>query len=173
MERQVDHQVPEEGRGLRIATQMFVTVEHGAYLVLGVLLGVTALIALGSAAAAIWDCIRDVSIDAVFMAIDRLLLVLMLVEILHTVRVSMRSGGLTCEPFLIVGLIASIRRVLVITLQMSRITGTESPWSPEKETVFRTTMIELGVLAVLILVMVISIYMLQRGGSPSSEDRAK
>ena len=169
----MDRQVSEDDRGLRIATRVFVNVEHGAYLVLGALLGVTALIALGSAAAAIWDCIRDVSIDAVFMAIDRLLLVLMLVEILHTVRVSMRSGGLTCEPFLIVGLIASIRRVLVITLQMSRITGTESSWSPEKEAVFRTTMIELGVLAVLILVMVISIYMLQRGGSPSSEDRAK
>ena len=169
----MDRRVSEDSQGLRIATQTFVNVEHGAYLVLGALLAVTALVALGSAAMAIWDCIHELNIDSIFTAIDRLLLVLMLVEILHTVRVSMRSGGLTCEPFLIVGLIASIRRVLVITLQSSRITGTESPWSPEKETVFRTTMIELGVLAVLILVMVISIYMLQRGGSPSSEDRAK
>ena len=169
----MDRQVSEESRELRIATQMFVNVEHGAYIVLGALLAVTALIALGSAAFAIWDCVREVNIDSIFTAIDRLLLVLMLVEILHTVRVSMRSGGLTCEPFLIVGLIASIRRVLVITLQSSRITGTEAPWSPEKEHVFRTTMIELGVLAVLILVMVVSLYMLQRGGSPSSEDRIK
>jgi uncharacterized membrane protein (DUF373 family) len=169
----MDRQSPGESRELRVATQAFVTVEHGAYFVLGALLAVTALIALGSSALAIWNCIRDLNADSIFTAIDRLLLVLMLVEILHTVRVSMRSGGLTCEPFLIVGLIASIRRVLVITLQSSRITGTESPWSPEKETVFRTTMIELGVLAVLILVMVISIYMLQRGGSPSSEDGTK
>ena len=44
----------------------------------------------------------------------------MVVEVMHTVRVSFRSGTLVCEPFLIVGLIASIRRVLVITLETSQ-----------------------------------------------------
>ena len=43
----------------------------------------------------------------------------MLVEILHTVRISIRSHILVTEPFLIVGLIASIRRILVITLEVS------------------------------------------------------
>ena len=49
------------------------------------------------------------------VTIDRILLVFMVIEILHTVRVSFNEGALVCEPFLIVGLIASIRRVLVIT----------------------------------------------------------
>src|ERR1700694_1572980 len=49
--------------------------------------------------------------------LDHLLLVLMLIEILHTVRISIRTQTLTVVPFLIVGLIASIRRVLVIALQ--------------------------------------------------------
>jgi len=41
---------------------------------------------------------------------EQLLIVLMLVEILHTVRISIRSHKLMIvEPFLIVGLIASIR----------------------------------------------------------------
>ncbi len=84
----------------------------------------------------------------------------MLVEILHTVRVSMRSGKLTCEPFLIVGLIASIRRVLVITLQSSEVM--HAPMTPEREVLFRASMIELGVLSGLILTMVISIFLLHR-----------
>jgi hypothetical protein len=41
----------------------------------------------------------------------------MLVEILHTVRISIRSHILVTEPFLVIGLIASIRRILVITLK--------------------------------------------------------
>jgi len=163
-------QVGEESRGLRLSTEAFVSVEHVAYVALGVLLALTALIALGAAAAALWDGIREVSADGIFITIDRLLLVLMLVEILHTVRVSMRSGGLTCEPFLIVGLIASIRRVLVITLESSQATQSGQSWSSEREAVFRASMIELGVLAVLILVMVVSLYLLQRSGSPSSDD---
>ncbi len=163
-------QVGEESRGLRLSTDAFVSVEHVAYVALGALLAVTALIALASAAVTLWDGIRDLSADAIFITIDRLLLVLMLVEILHTVRVSMRSGGLTCEPFLIVGLIASIRRVLVITLESSRETQSGTSWSSDREALFRASMIELGVLAVLILVMVVSIYLLQRVGSPSSDD---
>ena len=54
----------------------------------------------------------------------------MLVEILHTVRISIRSHVLVTEPFLIVGLIASIRRVLVITLEAATLTK-EGAWATE------------------------------------------
>jgi hypothetical protein len=85
----------------------------------------------------------------------------MIIEILHTVRVSFRSGALVCEPFLIVGLIASIRRVLVITLETSRVNAT-SRWSPDAQRLLESSMLELGVLGGLILVMVISIVLLRR-----------
>ena len=55
--------------------------------------------------------------EAIFELIDRLLLVLMLLEILHTLRISIRSHALVVEPFLVVGLIASIRRILVLGMQ--------------------------------------------------------
>ncbi|HYL15245.1 MAG TPA: phosphate-starvation-inducible PsiE family protein [Terriglobales bacterium] len=55
--------------------------------------------------------------------LDQLLVVLMLVEILHTVRISIRSHILVTEPFLIVGLIASLRRSLVITLEAATLTN--------------------------------------------------
>src|SRR2546427_13154836 len=62
--------------------------------------------------------------------LNQLLIVLMLVEILHTVRISIRSHVLVIEPFLIVGLIASIRRVLVITLEAATLTK-EGAWATE------------------------------------------
>jgi len=44
--------------------------------------------------------------------LEQLLIVLMLVEILHIVRISIRSHVRVTELFLLVGLIASIRRIL-------------------------------------------------------------
>ena len=144
-----------------ISTRGFQQIEHGLYVALAILLCATSLLALAGAAVALWGGLAQwTASDAIFIVIDRLLVVLMLVEILHTVQVSVRSGALTCEPFLIVGLIASIRRVLVITLESSQVTQ-HGEMSDTAERVFRTSMIELGVLAGLILVMVVSIYMLR------------
>ena len=151
-----------QGRLTRAASAIFLHTEHAIYAALGLLLAFTALVALIEAAGLTWEAMRALGgADKILEVIDRLLFLLMLIEILHTVRVSMRSGKLTCEPFLIVGLIASIRRVLVITLQSSEITHAKD-WPPEKQALFQASMIELGVLAGLILTMVFAIFLLHR-----------
>ena len=85
----------------------------------------------------------------------------MVVEILHTVRVSFAEGALVCEPFLVVGMIASIRRMLVITLESSQVQE-PGKWVPETQAQFNSSMIELCVLGGLILAMVFSIFLLRR-----------
>ena len=164
----------DRGRLTQIASLIFLHTEHTIYAVLGFLLALTAILALIDATGLVIEAVHQLGGAAQLLeVVDRLLFLLMLVEILHTVRVSMRSGKLTTEPFLIVGLIASIRRVLVITLQSSEITHAKD-WSPEKEALFRASMIELGVLAMLILIMVVSIYLLHSahtdGRSPAGEE---
>jgi uncharacterized membrane protein (DUF373 family) len=158
--------VPENERTnlRRFSNRVFQQVEHGLYVALALLLGATSLLALAGAALTLWSGLGDwTGTNSIFVVIERLLVVLMLIEILHTVHVSVRSGALTCEPFLIVGLIASIRRVLVITLESSQATqATHGEMSDSSERLFRTSMIELGVLGLLILVMVVSIYLLRR-----------
>jgi Phosphate-starvation-inducible E family len=108
---------------------------------------------------------------AIFLIVDRLMFVLMLIEILHTVRGSVRSGTLTPEPFLIIGLIASIRNVLVITLKSSEMTS-EGYGAIESEMLFRSSIVELAVLGALILIFVVSICMLRRGPRPDGSERA-
>jgi uncharacterized membrane protein (DUF373 family) len=144
-----------------LAGVVFLRAEIYFYIVLGALLALAAVIGIGSTCVSLWDAvIEHGDSDSLVLTIDRLLFVLMVVEILHTVRVSFRSGTLVCEPFLIVGLIASIRRVLVITLESSQ-ASKPGNWTPEIEAQFNGTMLELGVLGGLILVMVISIFVLR------------
>src|SRR5207244_6632088 len=93
--------------------------EVAIYSMLAVLLALTALVTIASAGKMLWDGLSRWSLAAqTLRVLNELLIVLMLVEILHTVRISIRSHKLMIvEPFLIVGLIASIRRMLVITLE--------------------------------------------------------
>lgn len=121
------------------------------------MLGATALLGVVGAVHILWLGIRDWSgTSAIFELIDRLLFVLMLVEILHTVRISIRSHMLVVEPFLIVGLIATIRRMLVLTLEAQGYTNSNK-WMQGGEQLFQASMIELTVLAFIIAVLVLSI----------------
>jgi uncharacterized membrane protein (DUF373 family) len=152
-----------------MAGRTFLTIEIVAYIVLGLMLAVAVLIGLGGAILSLWGALlAHGGADALIFAVDRLLFVLMIVEVLHTVRVSFRAGMLVCEPFLIVGLIASIRRVLVITLESSQVRQ-EGHWSADAQALLNSTLLELTVLGGLILVMVISIFLLRRGSRGASE----
>lgn len=140
------------------------------YILLGILLCCTALVGLVGAISLLWASIHNwTGTNAIFLLVDRLLFVLMLVEILHTVRISIRSHMLVVEPFLIVGLIASIRRLLVLTLQAEALTS-NGRWTPDGNSLFRASMIELGVLAGVIVLLVISIYAMRKT-RPAAADK--
>jgi uncharacterized membrane protein (DUF373 family) len=144
--------------------------EMFVYAVLAVLLFITALGAIATAGKILWDGFAHWTIATqTLLVLDQLLVVLMLVEIMHTVRISIHSHVLVTEPFLIVGLIACIRRILVITLEAATLTkgGT---WTSEGASIFRASMYELGLLGFLILALVISIALLRRyAASPKDQ----
>src|SRR5438105_1323772 len=57
--------------------------------------------------------LRKAAIDI----LDGVLLVMMTMEIVYTVTLSLQSHKLVAEPFLVIGIIAAIRRTLVITAE--------------------------------------------------------
>ena len=143
----------------------FTRIEDVTYVGLGVLLSVSALVLLFAAA---WSLIQGLSFagpakELTIDVLDQILLVLMLIEILSTVQVSFREHVLTPEPFLVVGLIAAIRRILVITAEFS------SP-SEILEAAFQNAMFELGLLTVLVFSLVFSLYFLKKN-RPASVER--
>jgi uncharacterized membrane protein (DUF373 family) len=141
--------------------------------ILAVLISLTALATIARSGKLLWDSWHQWMVvtdtDLVLRVLDQLLVVLMLVEILHTVRISIRSHTLVTEPFLVVGLIASIRRILVITLEAATLTK-EGKWTPEGATIFHASMIELGLLGLLVFVLVYCIVLLRRSPEKSEEE---
>jgi hypothetical protein len=97
--------------------------------------------------------------------LDRILLILMIVEILYTVQVSFREHTLIPEPFLIVGLIAATRRILLLTAEFSKLLE-------QGETAFRNAMWELGLLTMMVLVLVISVVLLRRRSEKAVAEKA-
>ena len=142
-----------DARGL--VARAFTWVEDIVYVGLGILLAVGALLLLGSGAI---DFARTIGGGhfsvAVISLLDRLLLTLMLVELLYTVQVSFREHTLVPEPFLLVGLVAVTRRILVVTAEL----GDVKDRPPEA---FQTSMTELAVLIVMIVAFVACLLMLR------------
>ena len=152
-------------------------VEVAIYILLGTLLAMAAILGVVGAFSLVAGALRNwTGTEAIFELIDRLLLVLMLLEILHTLRISIRSHALVVEPFLIVGLIASIRRILVLGMQAEALTKKEN-WENGGKPLFDASMVEFGVLSLVITVLVGAIFFLRKsssmGGSSEHETEAE
>jgi uncharacterized membrane protein (DUF373 family) len=90
-------------------------------------------------------------VQTIIEIISKTLLLVMVLEILYTVRITIKEHVLCSEPFLIVGLIAAIRRILIISV--------ETAYFQEKISMY---MLEIGVLSGMILVFVVSIVLLKK-----------
>lgn len=122
--------------------------------VIGVLLVVFAVVLLGSSIYQLFQAIASGEIkDKAIEVLDTVLLAMMVMEIMYTVTLSIESHTLIAEPFLIVGAIAAIRRMLVITAN-----STKMETNPE---LFRSTLFELGLLALTIVIIAIAVYLLR------------
>src|SRR4051812_36348740 len=141
----------------------FTMVEDVVYISLGVLLAATALGLLVTSVISFVESI--VAGRAAFVVLlDRILLILLVVELLYTVQVSFREHALLPEPFLLVGLISAIRRVLVVTAEFGEL-------REKSEDVFRHFVIELGVLTALIVALALALLLLRKRGGPGAAER--
>lgn len=98
--------------------------------------------------------------DNVVQLLDRILLIIIFVEVLYTVQVSFRQHTLQPGPFLVVGLIAATRRILVLTAELPEMIK-------KSDETFNHAMMELGLLTVLIVALVVCLYYI-RPSDPNS-----
>jgi hypothetical protein len=143
----------------------FTRIEDIVYIGLGVLLAASAVALLADGAFAFGRAILGGDLPGRVVALlDRILLIVMIVEILYTVQVSFREHTLVPEPFLIVGLIAAIRRLLVLTAEFGKLLEMG-------EAAFRSAVLELGLLTLMVLVLVASLAVLRRRDAPVGAQR--
>jgi len=157
MPRERDPVAEPADRVLRIA-------ENVVYSVAGVLLAGGAVVVLG---AVTWHLIMDVGKGVekgVTTALDGMLLVFILLELLAGVRATMKEKKLVAEPFLIVGIIASIKEIVILTLASKEIYDTDNP-------AFDNAMTEIGVLAVVILLLSFASFLVRRKEREPEEEQ--
>jgi hypothetical protein len=147
--------------GWATSVGLLVAAERAVFSFVGVLFFIAAFALAVRATTDLWALIagpHDTIIIAGTAFLDVMLLVLMMVELAYTVTVSLRGTVLAAEPFLIVGLIAVIRRMIVITI------GDVNPGSgrPSATAGLGSQPIELGILTGVVLVLVISIVLLRQ-----------
>jgi uncharacterized membrane protein (DUF373 family) len=134
----------------------FSIVEDVVYVGLGLLLAACAIALLFDG---IYAFIHQFPTTSTFAntigLLDRILLILLVIELLYTVQVSFREHAVVPEPFLLVGLIAAIRRVLIITAEFSQA-------RPLANAMFQHFVVELGVLTLLIVALAFSLLLLKK-----------
>ncbi|OMB78763.1 MULTISPECIES: phosphate-starvation-inducible PsiE family protein [Mycolicibacterium] len=85
--------------------------------------------------------------------LDGLLLVFIFVELLYAVRTSLRSRELVAEPFLIVGILACIKEIVVVSVDAAKLF--------DKGPEFARAIVQVGVLGGLVLVLAAAIFVLR------------
>lgn len=93
-------------------------------------------------------------IRAMVQLLDRILLVLMVTEVVYTIGRITRTKMLEVEPFLIIGIIAAVRRVLIITAETTEHLKIGDP-------AFQAAMVEMGVLALMIFLIAVAMRILR------------
>jgi uncharacterized membrane protein (DUF373 family) len=132
-------------RGLRAAEQV-------VYVLACLLLLAGAVVLLAKAGYDLVTLEGDGVTETASTMLDTLLLVFVLIELLSAVRATFTEHRLLAEPFLLVGVIATIKE-LVVTANEARDKTGES---------FDEAAIEIGVLSGLLLVLAVSLFLLRR-----------
>lgn len=87
-------------------------------------------------------------------ALNDVLFVIILLELLSTVVTHLSQGGFQLKPFLIIGIISSVRRILVLGAQLST--------THIDASLFRREMIELALDAVVAIVLTTALALITR-----------
>ena len=98
--------------------------------------------------------LRRTPADTVMLEVlDGLLLIFIFVELLYAVRACLRSHEIVAEPFLIVGILAGIKEIVVLSVEAATLL--------EEGPAFARAVVEIGVLGAVVLVLALAAFVLR------------
>jgi uncharacterized membrane protein (DUF373 family) len=137
----------------RVFTGILDAFERIAYVAIALALSIPIVMLVFSAALSMLEVYEVGVLETALTVLDRVLLAFIFVELIDTVRVTVRERGIfIAEPFLLVGLIAVVRRILLLTAEIERVSAEE----------FQNKLIELGVMTGLVIVLTVALYFTRR-----------
>lgn len=154
----------EDGEGQKTDLTKYVSlaervVYYGAALLL---IGAIALLFV-STASAFLKIGQSGLVEVTLTVLDQVLLIFIFVELLNTIGVVIREREIVAEPFILIGLIAVVRRILGVTVDIEQ--------SLNNTTEFRNLVLELGVLTVLVLALSGAFYFTRRASGRGRSSR--
>jgi len=134
----------EERRARRVDAVLSVA-EDAVYVGIAVLLVVSAGILLVVAVDELFEIFDNLASGPIVEVLDTLLLLFIIVELLSAVRTTISKRELVAEPFLLVGIIASIKEIVVLSVKAAEDIGSGSK--------FRDQLWQIGVLGGVVLLL--------------------
>ncbi len=138
----------------RVGTRALEAAENVVYAGIALLLVAAGLILLAVAVRTAWAVFSDFSQAPMLELLDVLLLVFIVVELLFAVRTTVERRELVAEPFLIIGVIASIKEIVVLSVEAAGVVGRGQE--------FDDRMVEIAVLGGLVLLLGATAWLLRR-----------
>ncbi len=145
----------EDPRRIHLLNRVLAIVEDGVYAGVALILAVAAASLLFVAGRDLLDGVGDKDTSGLVHVLDTLLLVFIFVELLYAVRETLRERQVLVEPFLLVGILASIKEIVVLSVEAAK-QVTEDPDA------FDRSVIQLGVLGGLVVALSLSAVLLRR-----------
>ena len=135
------------------ANSVLAVAEDVIHVGIAVLLVIASAVLLVLAADELLDVFDGLGPDPLVEVLDTLLLLFIFVELLSAVRATVAHRALIAEPFLLVGIIASIKEIVVLSVKAAEEIGN----GPE----FHDRLWEIGVLGVVVLLLGITAWLLR------------
>ena len=129
--------------------------EEALYAAVGILLAVAAVLVL---VGTVHELVHAIStgagaVSTAVTVLDRILLTLIIAELVYTLRFVLRTHEIVADPFLFIGLIAVVRRILIVTAQF------EHPLASGRA--LTNLLLELGLLGFLVLALSIALALIR------------
>lgn len=129
---------------------------RAVYYAAAVLLVVTIALLFVSVVFALLEAPEAGLLDTSLTILDRVLLIFIFVELLNTVEIVVREAEISAEPFILIGLIAVVRRILTVTAEIEQSLGTPA---------FEDLVLELAVLTLLVVALTGALFFTRRMAS--------
>ena len=148
----------------RTGTRALEFAENLIYGGIALFLVLSAFVLLAVAGKTSWGLVTDFSQGPVLEVLDVLLLVFIVVELLFAVRATVEKRELVAEPFLLVGIIASIKEIVVLSVEAAGVLG--------KGEEFDDRIIEIGLLGLLVVLLGVTAWLLRVKEREPAEEKA-
>jgi Phosphate-starvation-inducible E family len=156
---------PKSMRAMRALITILAAFEGIAYLAIAFALSVPVVMLVFSAVMSMLEVLEGGVFETALAVLDSLLLAFIFVELIDTIRIVASASEdriFIAEPFLLVGLVAVVRGILLLTANLHQAQSMEES---------QILLIEVGILAFLVIVLSGALYFARRMRVSSEQKR--